>query len=69
MNKLSVSLSALVAVFAASISQAQTVNFDSGSAKPNNPPVVKAKKLQKKKVWVPAHRTNGRLVKGHYVSR
>lgn len=69
MNKLSISLSALVVVFAASTSQAETVNFDSGSAKPNNPPIIKAKKQQKKKVWVPAHRTNGRLVKGHYVWR
>lgn len=69
MNKLIFSLSALLVAFAASTGQAATVNFDSGSSKPNNPPVIKPQKHQKKKVWVPAHRTNGRLVKGRYVWR
>ena len=49
--------------------QATTVDFDSGSSKMNNPPAVKPGKHQKKKVWVPTHRSNGRLIKGHYVWR
>lgn len=62
-------LAALAISFAASIAQAATVNFDSGSAQVKKAPVVKYKKHQNKKVWVPAHRANGRLVKGHYIWR
>ena len=36
----------------------------------DGPPVVRhAPPHQKHKVWVPAHREHGRLVKGHYVWR
>lgn len=69
MNKLLFSLAGLVVAFAASSSQAATVNFDSGSSKMNNAPVVKPQKHRKHKVWVPTHRSQGRLVKGHYVWR
>jgi hypothetical protein len=65
MNKISLSLSALAFCFAASTAQAETVYFDSGSAKVNRSQVVS----HKKKVWVPAHRSNGRLIRGHYVWR
>lgn len=69
MNKALFSLAALVVAFAASSSQAATVNFDSGSSKMNNAPVVKHQKYRKHKVWVPTHRSHGRLIKGHYVWR
>lgn len=69
MYKIILSLTALVVSFAASSAQASTVNFDSGSAKVDNAQVVRTKPHQKKKVWVPAHRSHGRLVKGHYVWR
>ena len=69
MSKLLFSVAALVVSFAASMAQAATVNFDSGSSKMNNLPVVNSGKNHKKKVWVPAHRSQGRLVKGHYVRR
>ncbi len=69
MNKVLLSLSALVVSFAASAAQAGTVNFDSGSTKMNNPPAVSQQKHHKKKVWVATHRSHGRLIKGHYVWR
>jgi len=69
MKKILFSVAALVVSFAASTAHATTVNFDSGSSKMNNPPVVKPGKHQKRKVWVPAHRSHGRLAKGHYVWR
>ena len=69
MYKVFLSLTALIVSFAALTTQAATVNFDSGSAKMNSVPVVKHKHRQKQKVWVPTHRSNGRLVKGHYIWR
>jgi hypothetical protein len=65
MYKLAFLLTPLVVLFAASTAQASTVNFDSGSAKVRSGPVVR----HKHKVWVPAHRSKGRLIKGHYVWR
>jgi hypothetical protein len=65
MNKVSLALTALAFFFAASTAQAETVYFDSGSAKVNRSQAA----THKKKVWVPAHRSKGRLVKGHYVWR
>ena len=65
MNKAFLALTALAFSFAASSIQAETVYFDSGSAKVNRSQVAS----HKKKVWVPAHRSKGRLVKGHYVWR
>lgn len=65
MDKVFLSLTALVVSFAASTAQASTVHFDSGSAKVNSSEVTR----HKQKVWVPAHRSRGRLVKGHYVWR
>ena len=65
MNKAFLSLTALAFSFAASCAQAETVHFDSGSAKVNRGQV----ESHKKKVWVPAHRSKGRLVRGHYVWR
>ncbi|MDB5932078.1 MAG: hypothetical protein JWR60_3785 [Polaromonas sp.] len=69
MNKISLSLAALLVSFAASTAQAGTVNFDSGSAKVHSAPVIKHQQRHKHKVWVPAHRSHGRLVKGHYIWR
>jgi hypothetical protein len=65
MNKLSLALTALAFCFAASTAQAETVYFDSGSATVNRSQVA----TQKKKVWVPAHRSKGHLIRGHYVWR
>lgn len=65
MDKVFLSLTALVVSFAASTAQASTVYFDSGSAKVNGGQVAR----HKQKVWVPAHRSKGRLVKGHYIWR
>ncbi len=65
MNKIFLSLAALVVSFAAATAQASTVYFDSGSAKVKKSQVAR----HKHKVWVPAHRSKGRLVKGHYVRR
>ena len=65
MDKVFLSLAALIVSVAASGVQASTVHFDSGSAKVNKGQVAR----QKQKVWVPAHRSKGRLVKGHYVWR
>lgn len=67
MNKVFLALTALVVSFAASTAQASTVYFDSGSAKVNGDQAARQK--HKHKVWVPAHRSKGRLVKGHYVWR
>ncbi len=69
MNKAIFLLTALTISLAASAAQSATTNFDSGSSKMNNPPVVKDQKHRKHKVWVKAHRSNGRLIKGHYVWR
>lgn len=69
MYKVILSLTALVVSFAAATAQASTVNFESGSAKVNSVPVAKHKPYHKQKVWVPAHRFHGRLVKGHYIWR
>ena len=69
MNKAFLSLAALVVSFATSAAQAGTVNFDSGSAKVHGVQVKNHKKPHKHKVWVPAHRSHGNLVKGHYVWR
>ena len=33
----------------------------------NKAPVVNSQKLKQKKVWVPAYRSHGRLIKGHYI--
>jgi hypothetical protein len=65
MNRLLPSLAAVVLCFAASAGQASTVYFDSGSAKVNTAKAAR----HKQKVWVPAHRSKGRLVRGHYVRR
>ena len=65
MDKVFLSLAALVVCFAASTAQASTVYFDSGSATVHRGQVAR----HKKKVWVPAHRSKGRLVRGHYVWR
>jgi hypothetical protein len=69
MNKAFLSLAALLVSFAASTAQAGTVNFDSGSAKVHSVHITKHQKRHKHKVWVPAHRSHGRLVKGHYIWR
>lgn len=65
MNKVVFTLTALVFSVAASTAQASTVNFDSGSAKVNKRQMAR----HKHKVWVPAHRSKGRLIRGHYVWR
>jgi hypothetical protein len=65
MNKVFLALTALAFSSAASAVRAETVHFDSGSAELHRGQVVS----HKKKVWVPAHRSKGRLVKGHYVWR
>jgi hypothetical protein len=65
MNKVFLALTALAFPFAASTAQAETVYFDSGSAKVHRAQVAR----HKHKVWVPAHRSKGRLVKGHYIWR
>lgn len=69
MYKVFLSLTALVVSFAASTAQASTVNFDSGSAKVNSVQVAKHNQHHRQKVWVPTHRSNGRLVKGYYIWR
>jgi hypothetical protein len=69
MNKAFLSLAALVVSFAASAAQPGTVNFDSGSAKMNSVQVTKHPQHHKHKVWVPAHRSHGHLVRGHYIWR
>ena len=68
-NRVFLALAALAVSFAASAAQAGTVNFDSGSAKVHSVQVTKHKKNHKHKVWVPAHRSHGRMVKGHYIWR
>lgn len=69
MTKAFLSLAVLAFSFAASSAQAGTVNFDSGSTRVHSVQVTQHKKTHKHKVWVPAHRSHGRLVKGHYVWR
>ena len=69
MNKVALSLAALAISFAASAAQAGTVNFDSGSANVRHVQMVKHQQHRKHKVWVPAHRSHGHLVRGHYVWR
>lgn len=65
MNKVSLSLTALMVSFSMSSAQASTMHFDSGSAKVKSGQVTR----HKQKVWVPAHRSAGRWVKGHYIWR
>jgi len=65
MNKVFLALTALAFSFAASSARAETVYFDSGSAKVHRGQV----ESHKHKVWVPAHRSKGRLVRGHYIWR
>ncbi|MDB5900710.1 MAG: hypothetical protein JWP41_4312 [Ramlibacter sp.] len=65
MNKVLLPLTAVVFSFAALAAQAETVHFDSGSAKVHRGHVAR----HKHKVWVPAHRSKGRLVRGHYIWR
>ena len=65
MYKVFFALTALAVSFAAASAQTSTVYFDSGSAKVRTTHVAS----HKHKVWVPAHRSHGRLVKGHYVWR
>lgn len=65
MYRMSLALAALATCFAASAADVATVYFDSGSAKVQGARVER----HKHKVWVPAHRSRGRLVKGHYVWR
>ena len=66
MYKVAFLLAPLVVLIAAPAAQADTVYFDSGSAKVHSTRVAK----HKQKVWVPAHRSkNGHRVKGHYVRR
>ncbi|MDB5953517.1 MAG: hypothetical protein JWP60_125 [Ramlibacter sp.] len=65
MYKIFLSLTALVVAFVASTAQASTVHFDSGSAKMNSDHVAR----HKQRLWVPAHRSRGHLVKGHYIWR
>ncbi|MFC5499321.1 hypothetical protein ACFPOE_17380 [Caenimonas terrae] len=65
MYKVLLSLAALAVSLAASTAQAGTVYFDSGSAKVHESRVAGHKQQR----WVPAHRSRGRLVRGHYVRR
>ncbi|MBC7605118.1 MAG: hypothetical protein H7255_20975 [Ramlibacter sp.] len=73
MNKLFLALTALAFSFGTLTARAETVHFDSGSAKVHRGHVEKHKHKHKQKhkhkVWVPAHRSNGHLVPGHYVWR
>jgi hypothetical protein len=64
MYKIVFLLAPLVVAFSAPV-QAATVHFDSGSAKVKGSHATR----HKHKVWVPAHRSKGRLVRGHYVWR
>lgn len=65
MNKVFLALTALAFSVVTSTAGAETVYFDSGSAKVHRGKVAK----HKQKVWVPAHRSKGRLVRGHYIWR
>lgn len=65
MSKIFLALIALAFSFAAATTQSETVHFDSGSAKVHRGQVAS----HKQKVWVPAHRSKGRLVRGHYIWR
>jgi hypothetical protein len=77
MLKVLFTLAAIACAFATSTAATAAtaqppVHFESGSASVRNAPNVPAvqyKQNQKKKVWVPAHRSHGRLVKGHYIWR
>jgi len=69
MYKILLPLAALVFSFAASAAQPSVVRFDSGSARVNAVHPVKHHPQHKRKVWVPAHRSHGHLVRGHYVWR
>ena len=67
MHKTLIRLTTIVMTAAASLA------FSAGAmAQPRHdgtPAVRHAPPHQKHKVWVPAHREHGRLVKGHYVWR
>lgn len=69
MHKLLLLLAALAVSFAASAGQPRPVQFDSGSARVDGIELAKYKQHHRKKVWVPAHRSHGRMVTGHYVWR
>lgn len=70
MRKVLFTVAAIACSLLASMASAQApVHFESGSANVRNMPVAQYKKNHKKKVWVAAHRSHGRLVKGHYIWR
>ncbi len=69
MNKVLLSLAALAVSFAASAGQPRPVHFDSGSARIERIELARYKPHQRQKVWLPVHRSHGRLVRGHYIRR
>lgn len=69
MYKVLLSLAALTVSFAASAAQPRPVHFDSGSARVERIEPARYQQHHRRKVWVPAHRSHGRFVRGHYVWR
>ena len=69
MHKVTLLLAALAVSFAASAGQPRPVHFDSGSARVDGVALVKHRPHHARKVWVPTHRSHGRMVRGHYVRR
>lgn len=68
MHKVFFTLAAIAFSCAASAAQ-PPVHFESGSSKVDGIQVAQYKNNLKKKVWVPAHRSHGHWVNGHYIWR
>lgn len=69
MRKLLLLLAALTVSFAASAAQPRPVHFDSGSARVDGIELVRYKQHHRKKVWVRAHHSHGRMDRGRYIWR
>lgn len=62
-------LLALAACAVSAAAFAQPMPSPRGPEAERKPPHVAQRRVKQKKVWVPARRVNGRLVRGHYVYR
>jgi hypothetical protein len=68
MQKVFFTLAAIVFSMAASAAPTP-VYFEPGSTRVDGIGVAQYKQNHKKKVWVPAHRSHGHRVNGHYIWR
>ena len=70
MSKTLIRLTSLLAATVAGLTLSAAAQAQPGPHGPRaEPPHMRPQHAPKHKVWVPAHREHGRLVRGHYVMR